>query len=53
LSIFSDVKKTLLDLIYVSRYRSVPEGRIFSIIKEYGTSAKPGKTGAYLSSPLL
>jgi len=28
---FSDVEKTLLDLAYISRYRSVPEGRITSM----------------------
>jgi len=46
--IFSDIEKTLLDFIYVSRYGSVPEGRIVSIVEEYGTVAKPDKIGAYL-----
>ena len=46
--VFSDTEKTLLDFIYVSRYGSVPEGRIISIVEEYGTVAKPDKIKAYL-----
>jgi len=46
--VFSDIEKTLLDFIYVSRYGSVPEGRIISIVEEYGTAAKPDKIRAYL-----
>ena len=46
--VFSDTEKTLLDFIYVSRYGSVPEGRIISIVEEYGTAAKPDKIRAYL-----
>lgn len=45
---FSDVEKTLLDFIYVSRYRSVPEERIFSIIEDYGKNAERKKIKAYL-----
>lgn len=45
---FSDTEKTLLDLIYVSRYRSVPEERIVSLIEDYGKNAKAGKIKAYL-----
>jgi predicted transcriptional regulator of viral defense system len=46
--VFSDVEKTLLDFVYVSRYRSIPEGRIVSIVEEYGKNAKPEKMRAYL-----
>lgn len=45
---FSDVEKTLLDFIYVSRYRSVPEERIISMIKDYGKNVKAKKIRAYL-----
>lgn len=45
---FSDVEKTLLDFIYVSRYRSVPEERIISIIEEYGKNVKAEKIKVYL-----
>jgi predicted transcriptional regulator of viral defense system len=45
---FSDVEKTLLDFIYVLRYRSVPEERIISMIEEYGDKAKAKKIKAYL-----
>lgn len=45
---FSDIEKTLLDFVYVSRYRSVPEERIVSIIEEYGKNVKAEKIEAYL-----
>ena len=45
---FSDVEKTLLDFIYVSRYRSVPEERIISIIEDYRKNAKAKKIKKYL-----
>jgi len=45
---FSDVEKTLLDFVYVSRYRSVPKERIISIIEEYGRNAKAKKIKEYL-----
>jgi predicted transcriptional regulator of viral defense system len=45
---FSDVEKTLLDFIYVLRYRSVPEERIIPMIEEYGDKAKVKKIKAYL-----
>lgn len=45
---FSDVEKTLLDVVYVSRYRSAPEERIISIIEEYGKNVKAKKIKAYL-----
>ena len=45
---FSDVEKTLLDLIYISRYRSVPEGRITSMIEEYRKRVRTDKMLEYL-----
>jgi predicted transcriptional regulator of viral defense system len=45
---FSDVEKTLLDFVYISRYRSVSEGRITSMIEEYGKRAKADKIRGYL-----
>jgi len=45
---FSDVEKTLLDIIYVSKYNSVPEERIASTVEEYGKNAKAQKIKAYL-----
>jgi predicted transcriptional regulator of viral defense system len=45
---FSDVEKTLLDLIYISRYRSVPEGRIISMIGDYGKRVRNDKVLEYL-----
>ena len=45
---FSDVEKTLLDFIYVSRYRSVPEERTVSIIEDYSKNVKIEKIMAYL-----
>jgi len=45
---FSDVEKTLLDLIYISRYRSVPEGRITSMIEEYKEEVRTAKVLDYL-----
>jgi hypothetical protein len=45
---FSDVEKTLLDLVYISRYRSVPEGKITSMIEEYGKRVNADKVMEYL-----
>lgn len=45
---FSDIEKTLLDFIYVSRYRSVPEERTVSIIEDYGKRAEAEKIKRYL-----
>lgn len=45
---FSDVEKTLLDLVYVSRYRSVPEERIVSMIEEYRKNVKAEKIKTYM-----
>jgi len=47
---FSDVEKTLLDFIYVSKYRSVPEERIISMIEEYGKGMKAEKVKEYLKA---
>jgi predicted transcriptional regulator of viral defense system len=46
---FSDVEKTLLDFVYISRYRSVSEGRITSMIEEYRNRVKAAKTRGYLT----
>ncbi len=45
---FSDLEKTLLDMIYISRYRSVPEERILSMIEEYGKGIRKRKIAEYL-----
>lgn len=45
---FSDPEKTLLDIIYVSRYRSVPEKRILSTVEDYGAKITKKKIRAYL-----
>ena len=45
---FSDIEKTLLDFIYVSRYRSVLEERIISVIEEYSKTVKADKINDYL-----
>lgn len=45
---FSDVEKTILDFVYISRYRSVPEERITSMIEEYKKRVKTHKVMEYL-----
>jgi predicted transcriptional regulator of viral defense system len=45
---FSDVEKTILDFVYISRYRSVPEERITSMIEEYRKRVKTHKVMEYL-----
>jgi len=45
---FSDVEKTLLDFVYISRYRSVPEGRTTSMIEEYRKRVKADRIIEYL-----
>lgn len=45
---YSDPEKTLLDIVYLYRYRSVPEKRIISILKEYGRVSK-SKLKKYLN----
>ncbi len=47
---YSDLEKTLLDMIYLSRYRSVPEGRIASAVEEYRGSVDRGKIHGYVSA---
>lgn len=45
---FSDVDKTILDLVYISRYRSVPEGKIVALIDEYKKRLSLSKLKSYL-----
>lgn len=47
---FSDVEKTLLDFIYLSKYRSVSEERIISIISNYSKNANARKIREYVKS---
>jgi len=45
---FSDVEKTLLDFVYISRYRSVPEAKSLSMMEDYRANAETKKIKAYL-----
>ena len=45
---YSDLEKTLLDMVYLSRYRSVPEERIVAFLKEYKKEVKKKKLTEYL-----
>ncbi|RLI77339.1 hypothetical protein DRP07_12295, partial [Archaeoglobales archaeon] len=45
---FSDLEKTLLDMVYLSRYRSVPEERIISMLGEYKNKVKKKRIVEYL-----
>lgn len=45
---FSDPEKTVLDLVYFSRYRGLPGERIISMIGEYGGRLEKEKLEAYL-----
>jgi len=45
---FSSIEKTLLDFIYVSKYRSVRDERIISVIEDYSKTVKADKIKAYL-----
>jgi predicted transcriptional regulator of viral defense system len=45
---FSDLEKTVLDLVYLSRYRSMPEEKIASTIEEYAKDARAEKVKEYL-----
>jgi len=45
---FSDPEKTILDFVYIFRYRGVPEERIISIVEDYGRSLDKRKLRAYL-----
>ena len=47
---FSDPEKTVLDFIYIFRYRGVGEERIISIIEDYGKGLEKKKLKAYLKS---
>lgn len=47
---FSDLEKTLLDLVYISKYRSVSEEKIVSTIEDYGTEVKKKSIKEYLKS---
>lgn len=45
---FSDAEKTLLDFVYIFRYRGLPEEKIISTICEYGRNSDRRKLRAYL-----
>jgi len=47
---FSDLEKTLLDMIYLSKYRSMPEGRIAAMVEEYSGGVDRGKVEEYLDA---
>jgi len=46
---FSDPEKTILDFIYIFKYRSISEGRIISIIEGYGENLSKNKLESYLN----
>ena len=48
--VFSDPEKTILDFIYVFRYRSVPEERIISFIQEYAEKLERTKVLRYVGA---
>ncbi len=45
---FSDIEKTLLDFIYIFRYRSVPEEKIISFIEEYRNKVNRKRLAKYV-----
>jgi len=45
---YSDLEKTLLDIVYLSRYRSVPEERMVALLKEHKKDVKRKKLAEYL-----
>ena len=45
---FSDPEKTVLDFIYIFRYRGVAEERIISMLEDYSKSLEKSKVKAYL-----
>ena len=47
---FSDLEKTILDLVYLSRYRSTPEEKIATTIEEYAKGARTEKVKEYLKA---
>jgi len=47
---YSDLEKTLLDVIYLSKYRSIPEGRIALSVEEYTKNADHKKAHEYLKA---
>lgn len=47
---YSDLEKTLLDMIYLSKYRSVPEGKIALAVEEYAKGVDRRKVNEYLKS---
>ena len=46
--LYSDLEKTLLDMVYLARYRSVAEERTVSILREYGGKAGKKRMKEYL-----
>jgi len=47
---YSDLEKTLLDMIYLSKYRSVPEGKIALSVEEYAENTDRKKVSEYLKA---
>lgn len=47
---YSDLEKTLLDMIYLSKYRSIPEGRIALAVEEYVKGADRKKVREYIKA---
>ena len=47
---YSDLEKTLLDIIYLSKYRSVPEGKIALSVEEYAENTDRKKVSEYLKA---
>ena len=45
---FSDPEKTILDLVYIFKYRSTPEERIILIIEDYGKNLSKNRLESYL-----
>ena len=45
---YSDLEKTLLDMVYLSRYRSMPGERIISALREHKKHIKARKLAEYL-----
>ncbi len=45
---YSDLEKTLIDMVYLARYRSTPEERIVATLREYGKNVRKKKLAEYL-----